>query len=462
MTVESFSNHPVGGIGSVIVHTVKEAFLYLESFTNLEKGRIPETKRDFRLDRMRLFLDRLNYPHLSFKTIHIAGTKGKGSTGAMMGSVLEEAGFKTGVYSSPHVSSYLERIRISNGPPSDESIVRGVNNLTRWIVEPLQRLPGEFPPTTFELLTLLAFLLFREQDCTFAVIETGIGGRLDATNIVRPVACLITPLDLEHTHLLGKTIESIAYEKGGIIKRGVPVFCSHQKTVALDVFHSIGRARGAPIFSLDEELEQLDCVLERSGMDCEVKLRNRTPLTFRLALNGLFQAENAALASLALVHLLPFIPIPALERGMRKTSLPGRLEIIDGTPPIILDGAHTPLAAERLMESYRKLFPERGILIFGSVIGKNPADMAGHLVPYFDAVIISTPGSFKESEPDTLYEMFKKLHGNTQLELLPHKALEKAMKLSGGKKPILVTGSFYMISEIRKELMEADDEHQMV
>lgn len=444
------------------MHSAKEAFQYLESFTNLEKGRIPETKREFRLDRMRLFLDRLSYPHLAFKTIHIAGTKGKGSTGAMMGSVLEEAGFKTGVYSSPHVSSYLERIRISNRPPSEESIVHTVNHLAKNIVESHHRLPGEFPPTTFELLTLLAFLLFREQECSFAVIETGIGGRLDATNIIRPISCLITPLDLEHTLLLGGTLESIAYEKGGIIKKGVPVYCSHQGPGALGVFHAIGRARGAPIFSLDEELEQLTTKLDRKGMDCMVKLRNRTPLAFRLALNGRFQAENAALAALALFHILPFTPVPVIEKGMQKTFLPGRLEVIDGNPPIILDGAHTPLAAERLMESYQELFPEKGILIFGSVAGKNPADMAGFLIPHFETVIISTPGSFKESEPDTLYEIFKKLHDDTQLVRNPHKALEKAVKLSGGRKPILVTGSFYMISEIRKNLVEAEDENPVV
>ena len=437
---------------------LSQAFQYLESFTNLEKSKLTNVQRNYRLDRMNVLLERFDEPHRNPRILHIAGTKGKGSTAVMLASILEAGGYKTGLYTSPHVESYLERINISLAPPDSSLIVALVNRIKDEI-EHLQRtLPGDFPPTTFELMTLLAFLLFRETQCDIWVLETGIGGRLDATNVVSPLASLITPLDLEHTELLGNTLEEIAREKGGIIKPGVPVFCGIQEPRAKAVFRSLCDERGSALRFLEDEMEELRVRLEREGTAFTIKLKNRRAEEFHLALRGVFQAENAALAYLSLTYLslaktLPALPIDAYRKGFGRAFLPGRMEVRSWEPPVILDGAHTPLSVKRLMESFRILFPEKGVLIFGSISGKDPLHMARLLVPHFKHIVISTPGSFKESEPRKVYEIFRALHPGTVLVEAPDAALETALSLSGLNTPILVTGSFYMIAEIRRLLV---------
>jgi dihydrofolate synthase/folylpolyglutamate synthase len=437
----------------ITIETVTDAFSYIESFTNLERRPISPVDRNYRLDRMSYLLAAFQNPHEKIRCLHIAGTKAKGSTAAMLASVLEAAGYKTGLYASPHVSSYLERIQVSLAPPEGQLVVDLTNEVRRRVGGLESELPGGFAPTTFELLTLLGFLVFRASGCEIGVIEVGIGGRLDATNVITPVASLITPLDLEHTHLLGDTVEKIAREKGGIIKPGVPVFCSRQLPEAKLILSEIGRHRNAPVYFLDEELEDLTAETSLKGTRFSVKLKGETHVSFRLRLRGLFQAENAALTYLTLRKLFPHLDRQAFYSGFDRVFLPGRMEILDGEPPLILDGAHTPLSIEKMMESFKILFKKKGILIFGSVAGKTPDRMARILAPHFEQIIISTPGTFKKSDPDEVYRFFKSLHGRTHLEKDPAQALEKAREQSLGELPILVTGSFYMVSEIRKLAM---------
>jgi dihydrofolate synthase/folylpolyglutamate synthase len=429
---------------------VDGVFGYCESFTNLEKMKLTNRQRSFRLDRMTTLLSLFGDPQKDFKSFHIAGTKGKGSTAIILAAILESAGHKTGLYTSPHVSSYLERINVSLKPPDEELLVSLANQIRDRIESLRGSLPGDFPATTFELLTLLAFLTFRETKCEYAVVETGIGGRLDATNVVSPQACLLTPLDLEHTELLGNTIEQIAAEKGGIIKSHVPVFCGFQDKRAKEVFRSISQERGASIRFLDEELEQLDSDINLEGTFFSLKLKGKERVSFTLSLRGIFQAENASLVYLALAAVMPSLPYSALQEGFRRASLPGRMEIVNAEPSVMLDGAHTPLAVQRLLESYQRLFPQKGILIFGSVTGKNPHHMAELLAPNFSSIIVSKPGSFKQSDPKEVFQIFQSHSPETLLIEDPGEALKKALELSQGTLPILVTGSFYMICEIRR------------
>jgi dihydrofolate synthase/folylpolyglutamate synthase len=436
---------------SADMRSPEDVFSWAEGFTNLERGRLPFDKRNYRLDRMSGLLGLLGHPERSFRTIHVAGTKGKGSTAALAASVLEAAGETTGLYSSPHVATPLERILISDRFPDRESFMRTGRTL-RAAVEGLSpgELPGGFPPTTFELFTLLAFLCFHAEGCTAAVVETGIGGRLDATNVVTPEASVITPLDLEHTEILGDTIRQIAAEKAGIVKEGIPAFIGFQPEEAKEVFREACRHARASVSFLDEELELLDACLSMAGTSFRMKLKGREPMEFRLSLLGKFQAENAALAYLALSRIRPGIPLTAFTRGFLEASLPGRMEIVRRFPALIVDGGHTPLAVRRLLESFRVLFPGNAVLIFGSVAGKRTREMAEILAPAFDLIVVSTPGTFKPSDPEEVFSIFRSINPRTVLEKDPAAALARAEDASGETLPILVTGSFYMISEIRK------------
>lgn len=400
---------------------------------------------------MKVLLERFDNPHLAYQTFHIAGTKGKGSTAAFLASVLDTAGYRTGLYTSPHVSDPGERISVSVHL-ADNNIIDNLVTQIQDVIEssPLDSLPGAYHLTAFELVTLLAFLYFRATECQFAVIETGIGGRYDATNIVQPCACLLTPVELEHTDILGNTIERIAWEKSGIIKPGIPVFSGFQVAEVKNVFQEVCDSKHSTLSFLDEEIDQLSANTGIEGTTFTIRLRGMQEQYFRLRLPGDFQAENASLAYLTLKKMFPQIPDEALKNGLEKAFLPGRMELIQKKPPIMLDGAHTPHAVEKLLSSFRQIFPEKGILIFGAISGKKTREMAKILAPGFREIIISTPGTFKESHPEEVWNIFKKFNGDTILKKNPAEALQEALKASHDEVPILVTGSFFMIAEIRK------------
>jgi dihydrofolate synthase/folylpolyglutamate synthase len=431
----------------------EDVFSWTESFTNLERGVVPFDKRNYRLDRMHQLLGMFGNPDRGLRIIHVAGTKGKGSTATFIASVLHAAGHRTGLYTSPHVQTAFERIAVAGEPPRPDLMVRLGRQVKAGIETLLaEGIVGHFAPTTFELFTLLSFLYFRESGCTDAVVEVGIGGRLDATNVVTPVASVITPLDLEHTDVLGDTLEKIAFEKAGIIKPGVPAFVGLQPPETKEVFRQVSAERGSPLAFLDEEAEELVTDVDQRGTSLRLKLRGEEAVSFRLSMLGEFQAENAALAYLTLRRINPEISASVFLQGVQGTRLPGRMEVRDGAPVIVLDGAHTPLAVTRLLASFRKVFPGDAVLLFGSVAGKRPVEMARILAPAFSPIIISTPGTFKESNPEEVAAIFRGFSESTILERDPALALKRARAESGGKKPILVTGSFYMVSEIRRLL----------
>ena len=435
------------------METPQDVFSWVDSFTNLEKNNLPPDKRVYRLDRMRALLSLFDDPDGALSTLHVAGTKGKGSTAALIASVLRASGRRTGLYLSPHVNHPWERLTLAGEPRRPDLLLR-LGREARAAVDglPAEGMPGHFAPTTFELYTLLAFLYFRESGCTHAVIEVGIGGRLDATNVIVPRASVITPLDLEHTDVLGDTIEKIAAEKAGIIKPGVPVFVGLQPPSTYRVFVSTARERGSPLSFLGDEVSTLHSTVDADGTTLTLQLRGEQRQEFRLSLLGEFQAENAALAYLALRRTMPDIPLAAFRDGFHETRLPGRMEIRGGSPVIVLDGAHTPLAVTRMLASFQAVFPGDAVLLFGSVSGKKPREMASILAPAFSQVIVSTPGTFKESDPESVAEIFRGFNPSTVLEKDPVRALARAREASGGTLPILVTGSFYMIGEIGRLL----------
>ena len=439
-------------------HTLEAGFAFIESFTNLERTNNAPI-RSYRLDRMSALLELFGNPHKTLRTVHIAGTKGKGSTGIYLASILAEAGLRTGFYSSPHVSSYTERITLA-GTPFEESVYLAmINKIAARLPElAAYNLPVRPAPTTFELLTLLGFLVFREAGCTWGVIETGIGGRLDATNVIAPELCLLTPVEREHTELLGNTLPQIAGEKAGIIKSGVPAISGYQRPEVQEVFERAAAERGSPLRFLADELRAVDHRMTPEGAEASLSWRDGTRESYTLSMPGEVQAENSALAIIAGRALFPgsaTLSPQVLHAGLRRARLPGRMELLTAGEEriqVVLDAAHTPVSAARLLSSFKQLFGDRGILLFGSVLGKDPEGMAAVLAPAFDHIIISTPGSFKKSDPEGVLRCFKRYRPEARLIRDPREALEAAVRVSEGREPILVAGSFYMVSEIRQLL----------
>jgi dihydrofolate synthase/folylpolyglutamate synthase len=439
----------------VPISSSEELFAWIEGFTNLERSGVQFSARAYQLERMRRLLQRFDNPQGAFRSAHIAGSKGKGSTAALLAWSLQAAGHRTGLYTSPHVESYLERFAVLEDDRLD-SAPGLLLELGRRLHQDIEGLPGEFferhgPPTTFELLTLLAFCLFRELGCPWAVLETGIGGRLDATNTVSPEVCLITPIEREHTDVLGETLAAIAREKAGIIKPGVPVYSAPQDGEARDVLRAAARERGSPIVFLDEELESLDSRYGLGGTEVALSFRGEPERRYTLSLIGDFQAENAALVDLAARRTLG-LGEEALRRGLRSARLPARMELLSREPPVVVDGAHTPRSAARVLAVFRALFGAGGVLLFGAARGKKTAEMAAILAPAFERIVITAPGSFKESEPEEVHRQFLAYQPAVHLEPRTAEAFALALRLTEGRRPLLVLGSFYLAGEVRRVL----------
>ncbi|HAK47127.1 MAG TPA: bifunctional folylpolyglutamate synthase/dihydrofolate synthase [Spirochaeta sp.] len=434
--------------------TSEEAFSYIESFTNLEKT--PNlTAREYRLDRMFSLLELFDQPQQAFSSIHVAGSKGKGSTSTFIAAALKANGFKTGLYCSPHVESYKERISAA-GTFFEDSIYAETASEMFNVIESSRaadNFPGG-PPTTFEFLTLLSFLIFKKTDCEWAVFETGLGGRLDATNVILPEASVLTVIELEHTEYLGDTIALVAGEKAGIIKAGVPVFSARQKPDAEQVFRSRATDAGSKLFFPDDLIRSVSPIQVSGSFSQAFRLDYGDGSSFdvSLAAAGDFQIKNASLAVSVLKHLMPASFDPAA--GIAETRLPGRMELLHHPQsgiPLLLDGAHTVESARSAVRAFRQRLGEDAVLLFGAVSGKDVEGMAEQLRG-FREVVISTPGDFKKSDPDAVFDIFSKLYSaEVPVKLIksPAEALKAAVNLH---LPILVTGSFYMVAEIRSLL----------
>lgn len=441
--------------------TISEAFWnVLRRVPDVGTWKITPSQRRYRLDRMRRLLARVGNPQEAYTTIHVAGTKGKGSTAAFLAHGLGATGRRTGLYTSPHVSDPAERMTLlpaSDGMPIPmhaELVADCVAGIEAALAAmPPATLPGGFPWTAFELVTAFALLYFKRVGCEFAVIETGIGGRYDATNVITPAASVITPIDLDHTDLLGDTIAAIAWEKSGIIKPTIPVFSAAQPPEAAAVLRRTSQERNARIRFLDEDLCAFEARSHRAGTDVALHLRGLESQRFRLRLLGQFQARNAALAYLTLRQTFPQFPCRPILNGFERAFLPGRLELVSETPPILLDGAHTPLAIRAILRACLPLFPAPRILIFGAISGKAIAEMARLLSPHFQHIIISTPGAFKASDPEHTHAIFQREHASIFLDYAPEQALRHALELAHHSRLILGTGSFFMVAELRKLLL---------
>lgn len=435
------------------------AFAWLESFANFEKR--PAAAAEYRLDRMAAMLAAFGNPQNSAPAIHIAGSKGKGSTAAFCAAVLGRAGYRVGVYASPHVSDYRERIRLGSDFFPDGAYLDAVARLRRkteaWAADAAWPW-GE--PTTFELLTLAAYLIFAAAGVDWMVVETGLGGRLDATNLMPSRACLITALELEHTEVLGDTIELIAGEKAGIFKTGALLCSASQEPAALAVLQERAAGLGgvlelpAPGFRYEDRRFVLAAA---PGADFDIAVA--------LGIAGAVQYANAELAARSLAGLWRRGELPrladaaalaaAVGEGLAAASLPGRMESLwldaaGRRVELVLDGAHT---AQSVAHAARDFAPRPGdLLLFGSVSGKKHAEMAAALAGKFDIVIVTTPGTFKASDPAAVHRSFAAAAPGARLVPDTAAALAEAVAALG-RRPgsrCLVCGSFYLVGAVKK------------
>jgi dihydrofolate synthase/folylpolyglutamate synthase len=453
--------------GSPLFSSSAEVFAWLSRFINLEQGQTPSS---FRPERMEILASLAGHPEKSAPLIHVAGSKGKGSVTGMIARVLGAAGFRTARYMSPHVTEYRERITVGDAF-FDEVLYAAAGNELRLLVEtlgdkskPEYRLfnggAGE-GPTFFELLTLYFFLCARLGRCDAMAVETGMGGRLDPTNVVDPLASVITVIELEHTEFLGNTLAAVAGEKAGIIKFRKPLILAEQSGEALELFVKTAAAREAPLWYFPDMAAIENLKIHRGGTDFTLVFKNAgekaLPLDLSIGIPGEIQAKNAGLAVLALKAAFPSINNEVIRRGLKNFKLPARFERVLEDPPVIIDGAHTPKSVELCLNTFTSLYGTGGVLIFGCAAGKDAGAMARFLLPHFSRIIITTPGTFKISEPGKVYEIFTRLSqsGGTDGEAVIYiqeteKAIQYALDQSRKQRlPVLGIGSFYLAAEIR-------------
>jgi dihydrofolate synthase/folylpolyglutamate synthase len=367
-------------------------------------------------------------PHERLRFIHVAGTNGKGSTCAMLESIYRAAGYRVGLFTSPHLVSFAERIQVGRLLISREEVAR----LTGEIRAAIDGLGGGSPPTFFEVVTVMALKYFDEQKCDLVVWETGLGGRLDSTNIVRPLASVITNVQLDHQQWLGHSLPEIAREKAGIIKPGVPVLTTTDDPGALSVMAEVARLQEAPLTVVTEPA---------SG--------------YEIGLAGEHQRLNAALA-LAVVRILqPQIPAPesAVREGLKTTRWEGRLQMApqpDGRL-ILLDGAHNPAGAQTLAAELQTRFPgRRPALILGTMADKDYAAICRCLAPAAAKIFLSPVGSDRGADPQWLADCCRK--ANAAAEVVVCRDIAHALAQAAREPLVVVTGSLYFVGEAMEEL----------
>ena len=360
------------------------------SLADFERPKNDPTHSEYHLHRIRQMLVRVGNPHLAMPTIHVAGSKGKGSTSALIASLLSAQGYKAGLYTSPHLHSFTERMRIGSNVVSKQTFADLTEEL--WpVVQWVKDNGGYGEPTTFELLTCMAFVYFKQAQVDFQVVEVGMGGRLDTTNIVRPEVCVLTSISLDHTEILGDTLELIAAEKAGIIKSGAHVVVAPQPSEAMEVFERVCQEKACPLSSVGRSMSWHRLSHSYCGQRFEVHYLGKRR-EFWIPLLGDYQLENACTALAAIDALKArghSMSSDRLEEGFEGVEWAGRMEVLEHKGrTFVVDGAHNPYSIYRLMEAVKSYFAfERVILLFGALDRHDVAGMTRELASVSPLVI---------------------------------------------------------------------------
>lgn len=434
---------------------------WLDGRIDFERS-LPGKPAAFGLARMRRLLARLDSPHHAFPVVHFAGTKGKGSSVAMLAAILSAAGHRTGRYMSPHVHALEERIGIDGRPITSRALVWAFDRLIP-VVEALDRESvrrGSRCPTWFEVLTAAAFLHFARSEVDLAVLETGLGGRLDATNVSRPVVSVITSVSLDHMALLGRTVGLIAAEKAGIIKRGCPVISGAAHPSARRVIAAVAARRRAPLVQVGRDFvaEHEPAADPLAGGVVEVvDRRTGTRERFRIAMAGRHQADNAALAVMAArqVDAAGFaVPTRAIARGLARVRLPARIERLGDDPLLVVDAAHNVASMQSLLATLAPTLETRRprVLVFAASADKQIEEMLAAAVGRFDRVVVTRYLTNPRAAPIDRLVAACAAAGlpRPRATASPTEALAAARSLAGHHGLICAAGSFFLAAEIRR------------
>lgn len=408
-----------------------EACRRLFKFTDYElMAKIRYSQKAYNLKRMRQLLESVNNPQNLLRCIHIAGTKGKGSTAIMLAAILAQAGYKTGLYTSPHLADLRERIQIWSQKSKTLISKNDFTGLMNHILA-FTKAPG-LKPTFFELMTALGFLHFAANKTDWAVIEVGLGGRLDATNIINPAVSVITRIDFDHMNKLGRTLSQIASEKAGIIKPGVPIISFRQKTAADKIIRSASKKLRAPL--------------------CLAGISNH-----QLPVLGRHQSENWSLALKTIEELnrlgLAAVNPTDIKSALNKLELPGRMEQLSVRPAIIIDSAHNPVSFRATCETARQLAGRPIVMILALSADKEAGQITRLASELTDIIILTKTDHPRLLEPQKLIKHFP-YNPDRPILLIPNhlNALKTARQLAGQNGLILITGSFYLAGEMKKLL----------
>ncbi len=464
------------------INNYQAAVKFLYDRVDVERSRPTSLSRDvFKLDRMRRMLELLGNPHESIRCVHVAGTKGKGSTCEMTASCLEACGYTVGIYTSPHLVDVRERVRINRKMIPHPDFTRIMARLAEVSdalpvgkTKPSRasgpsgggraRAGADGPPTFFELITAAAFVYSAEQAVDVAVSECGLGGRLDSTNVIIPEVCAITSISLDHTQLLGDTLEEIAREKAGVFKPGVPVVTVQQPPGVLEVFREVAAKVGAPLHVVGEDIDfslrfESSSALGPHARVCLTTERNAFE-HLPVPLKGEHQAYNCGLALAILDKLCERgfqTPESKVTRGLERVECPGRLEMAWDSPRIVLDGAHTPDSVWCLMKAIgAHVAYDSMVVIFGCAADKDARGMLEHLALGADKVIFTrAAGNARAADPRELQRHFTEICGKvSQTALHLGEALDLARRAVGRDDLICITGSFYLIGDAKKHLKD--------
>lgn len=422
-----------------------ETLEYLYGLTDYEKERIarydPET---LDLSRVRRVLARLGNPHERYPSIHIAGTKGKGSVAAMCAAVLRAAHMRTGLYTSPHLHTFRERIQV------DGALIP-ITDLTSLVVTCRPAFDAEPELTTFEAITVLSFVYFEQCQVDCAVVEVGLGGRLDATNVITPQVSVITSLSFDHTYLLGDTLGKIAYEKAGIIKPGVPTVCEPQEDEALEVIERVCAERESPLTVVGREWDWQRLSFSLEGQFFELRhVPDPSPLDgcYTIPLLGRHQLNNAvaAIAALDVLQLQP----DQIRQGLSQVTWPGRLEVLRPAPPLIVDCAHNGDSAAKLSAALEEWFPgQRWTFIVGVSNDKDVVGILRALAPHMRRLLVTHSRHSRAMPPEQLAELAVQILPTVRVEAVSDVPTAMALALDGGDF-ICVTGSVFVVADARE------------
>ena len=417
---------------------------YLYSFVDYSLKHASElAKADFSLDRMFALMDALGEPQNAYPIIHVAGTKGKGSTSALCASALQAAGCKVGLYTSPHLADYCERIQIDASPLAHGQLVALVDEVRPAVA----RVPKL---TTFEITTAIGFLAFARAGVDAAVVEVGLGGRLDATNVATPRVSVITSLSMDHTAVLGSTLAKIAGEKAGIIKEGIPVVSSPQKAEALDVLERVARERSASLTLVGRDVKFAFVSSSLDGQHFIIHNSEFRITNYEIPLLGQHQMINAATAYAALQASGLAVSDESIQKGFSQVKWPARFEVARREPPVIFDSAHNDDSFARLRETLETYFPGRPVyLIFGASEDKNIPGMFREMKPKIKKLIATRADHPRALEVEKILGLADQAQVKNEAATPVSAALARALELSAKDGSIVLSaGSMFVTAEV--------------